>query len=398
MPHQSRALLDGLVSLALATLVTGSYIAQPSTPTAGRRTLADSDSASFVRDAHHARSAIAMSPDASLNIETLGAIDGGRCYEVAVRNKVLYGGFSEVLQSFDITNPSAPKKLSSLVLGDVVNGIAINNTRAYVSAATAGLYVIDISNPSDLRVITRIPSLERSRDLVAHGPTLYLADGAGGVRAFDITNPENPTELWQWPTTSARHIVLSGTRAFVSDGAAGVVILDVEQPAPVLLGSYDTPGDAWATAPFGNYLCVADGGGGFRVLDVSNVATPTLVGVALTFMGSVFDVEIDGAYAFVANDYLGLSVLDISTPSLPVVVSSPDQFVGAFGHDVDVANGYVILAHNYTGASIFTCTLPAAPVTGGSLSLSGTAVGIFVQGNLAFVAGGDCGASHCRHR
>src|ERR671912_147146 len=63
------------------------------------------------------------------------------------------------------------------------------------------------------------------------------------------------------------------------------------------VGGYDTSGSALGVAVSGNYACVADGGAGLQVIDVSNPANPQRVGGYDTGLFSE-GVGISGNYAY----------------------------------------------------------------------------------------------------
>jgi len=57
---------------------------------------------------------------------------------------VLGGG---VLQVFDLTSPSTPKKVTTFKISERSQAIAVDGTIAYVAAGSDGLQIVDLSNP-----------------------------------------------------------------------------------------------------------------------------------------------------------------------------------------------------------------------------------------------------------
>ncbi len=54
-------------------------------------------------------------------------------------------------------------------------------------------------------------------------------------------------------------VAVSGTYAYVADGASGLQVIDITNPAsPQIVGSVDTPGYAMGVAVSGTYAYVAD--------------------------------------------------------------------------------------------------------------------------------------------
>ncbi|MBN2532654.1 MAG: hypothetical protein JXB88_07175 [Spirochaetales bacterium] len=71
----------------------------------------------------------------------------------------------------------------------------------------------------------------------------------------------------------------------------------------------------------GNYIYIADGTGGFKVVDISNPGTPVLK-ASLPTHDTAVDVYIDGNNAYVAEQVAGITVIDISNPLSPVETDS----------------------------------------------------------------------------
>jgi hypothetical protein len=81
-----------------------------------------------------------------------------------------------------------------------------------------------------------------------------------------------------------------------------------------LVGSYNTPGEAIGVVVSGSLAYVADEGGGFRIIDVSNPAAPQQRG-ALQTAGVAQDVAVSGNYAYLAAAGAGLRIIDVSNPT-----------------------------------------------------------------------------------
>jgi hypothetical protein len=59
---------------------------------------------------------------------------------------------------------------------------------------------------------------------------------------------------------------VAGAYAYVAAGSSGLRVIDVSDPAaPVEVGFYDTPGEAWGVAVAGDYVHLADGSAGLDV-------------------------------------------------------------------------------------------------------------------------------------
>jgi hypothetical protein len=67
-------------------------------------------------------------------------------------------------------------------------------------------------------------------------------------------------------------VAVAGGYACVADGGAGLRVVDVSDPSnPKEVGSYETPGYATGMAVAGDYAYVTDEGAGLHVVDVSDL-------------------------------------------------------------------------------------------------------------------------------
>ena len=100
--------------------------------------------------------------------------------------------------------------------------------------------------------------------------------------------------------------------------SAGLQIIDVSNPAsPVLVGAYDTSDFARDVYVSGSLAYVADWRAGLQVIDVSNPASPIRRGGYDT-SGYAYDVFVSGSLAYIADRDAGLQIIDVSNPANPV--------------------------------------------------------------------------------
>jgi cysteine-rich repeat protein len=104
-------------------------------------------------------------------------------------------------------------------------------------------------------------------------------------------------------------VAVAGALALIADDTNGLVILDVANPAaPGLLSTYNTPGEAYAVALWGNYAAVADGSFGVAVVNISNPMAPLLTATYNT-AGTTRGIALAGFYPLLADGPTGLSVM-----------------------------------------------------------------------------------------
>jgi hypothetical protein len=145
-------------------------------------------------------------------------------------------------------------------------------------------------------------------------------------------------------------------------------------------------GDTYALAVQGNYVYLGVGPRLF-ILDVTDPASPTLVGQTSPLVGVIEDVVLSGSYAYIAAGRGGLAVVNIATPSAPVEVGELDTPGKAYG--ISVAGGYAYLADYFSGLRIINITNPNQPVEAGYYDTPGQAREVAVAGNYLYVAAGN---------
>ena len=195
------------------------------------------------------------------------------------------------------------------------------------------------------------------------------------------------------PTTAlkTRHVEDFTTTQFkdnanttaVWDTTAGEILL---APFAIsLLGSYDTPGNAWQVEVYGDYAFVADYQAGLRIIDVTNPANPLPMGAYddPSPGNAPYKLHVSGDYVYVA-DVNGLQVVDVSDPTAPTLAGAYAPTTNA--DDVCVAGDYAYLADGSAGLRVIDVSDPTNPSLVTTVNTPNNAIGVVVAGNYAYVA------------
>ena len=258
----------------------------------------------------------------------------------------------------------------------------------HVTVAPDGEGVTYELSPGALREVASLMSGTLS-DVVAVGDVLYGADGRG-LKIFDVSDLTTPILLGSYDTLgNASALSVAGSFVYLADGEAGLRVIGIDDlTEPVEVGSYDTPGYAMDVVVLHSYVYVADKTEGLRVIDVSDPALPDEVGSWDT-PGNAYGVTVVGPYAYVADDTEGLRVIDVTVPAAPNEVGACDTPGNARG--VSVMGSYAYVADGSQGIRTIDVADPAAPNEVGFHNTPGSATRVAVQGTHAFVADGDGG-------
>ncbi|MGD8373439.1 MAG: hypothetical protein PVI21_01105 [Candidatus Woesebacteria bacterium] len=160
-------------------------------------------------------------------------------------------------------------------------------------------------------------------------------------------------------------------------------------------GSYNISGtnNALKVATSGNYAYVVRGSGSpnFAAIDISDSATPALVGELSSLASSPTDIFVNGNYAFVttSSNSAELQIIDVSNPAAPTIAGTYNAPGNANGLAVFVEGSYAYLARASNGNSqefsILDISNPASPLLLGSYSDNISMRDVVVGGNYAYI-------------
>lgn len=165
------------------------------------------------------------------------------------------------------------------------------------------------------------------------GDRLYLSSDTSGVLVLDMNDLSELGRLATGGTANGSGLAVAGRLAFLANGQEGLVVADFDDPAaPVLLASLDISDDAGsanAVSINGEYIALADGLGGVKILHYHrDVSAPS---DDCDGDGITDDADID-------DDNDGVLDEDDAEPCNPDLACAPDEghidhvarFVGDF--------------------------------------------------------------------
>jgi hypothetical protein len=142
-----------------------------------------------------------------------------------------------------------------------------------------------------------------------------------------------------------------------------------------------------AVAVQGSYAYIGEGPR-LTILDISNPASPIVVGKTPPMPSLVQAITVADGYAYVTADWAGLRVVDVSDPTNPIEIAYNNPCIWAL--DVAVTGDYVYLAGS-SGLRVIDVSIPSNPTEVGAYNTPGYARGVAVAGGYAYVADSDEG-------
>ena len=291
-----------------------------------------------------------------------------------------------------------------------VQNVYVSGNYAYITGSSLdyqdwGLQIIDVSNPSS-------PSLAGfysgvSGKVLVIGNYAYIGGGSS-LNIIDISNPTSPTLIGTYDSGSLWDFDISGKYAYITRGTDGISIVDISDPTSLsLVGTYDEPYFRENTIrlsgkfAYVNSRVQTNGNNYFRIFDVSNPASPLLVGSHRygSFMSDpIADIDISGKYAYLAETDGRLIIYDVSNPSSPSLISSISAGFSLLGVQVSGNYAYISSLYGEDGGGwlrVMDISNPASPIIIGSYYaddyFTGYAYGVFVSGKYAYLAEGNTG-------
>ncbi len=171
------------------------------------------------------------------------------------------------------------------------------------------------------------------------------------MRLIDITNPGSPYEIDHVNVAGMSYgVSISGNDenalVYLAAGNAGLRVFD-PHPALNQITSFNTPGQSMQTALDGSQVYIADGAGGLRLVDFTDLLNPQEIAVYDT-AGTARDVDIDNGKIYVADSDGGLLIFEITQPPvLPESIFLPLMTHEATPYDCDGQAGVYLYEQIY---------------------------------------------------
>ena len=215
----------------------------------------------------------------------------------------------------------------SVLLNEELLDVYINDDLAFIPGGLFGLNIVNISDPAHTVVVGTYSSNNCAWGrLYSWSVFNEYAYGAGrecGIEIIDISNITDPQFANNIGKSNIRyeHTEVQNNFLYAARHQAGIEIFSLTNPrSPFSVGEINTK-NAWAVLPFGDFLFVADGGDGIKIIDISTPSSLSVI-ASLNTSGSAKDLAISGNHLFVAVGANGVDMIDISNPENPLLISN----------------------------------------------------------------------------
>jgi hypothetical protein len=302
----------------------------------------------------YAQSRCGSSNEATLKIDKLnrliGEIDAPNAKRITLSSdntKMFVASGKNGVKIMDITNPNTPLHVNSIALDNVQDIVlSADNTKAYIADGESGVKIFDLSNLQDPTLINSITGINAQKiSLSRDGSKIYAADKTAGFKIIDITAPLSVHVIGGIDSYTFYDVVQhpnNDNLLLTAGGFGGLKIYDITDAAtPVLIGTAETTYAQHITA-FNDLAYIADGSGGIRIIDISNTSVPTVIGTAYLPNAYSAAVSNDNMQVYAAGGKDGLFIIDARDILDPIIMNSID-IIDAYSITLlDKSKAYVV--------------------------------------------------------
>ncbi len=324
----------------------------------------------------------------------VGSLEG-IALSVEVSGSHAYVGSHE-LTVIDVSDPSAPVRVSSFPLAELAFDLEIAGSKLYIAERGTGIRILDVSSPevpSELGFYEHGPGLDsRSlKDLEIVGDLAYAATFNKGFITVNVADSTSPFRVGHYQVGFVvEDVTLDGSRAFIPS-REGFAIVNISNPAkPELLSFEELPFAGSGIVVIDETVYVPRPFSGEIVeFDISDIANPR-ERRRIETAGPVLDLEVVGNLAYVAAGRDGLRILDIGTIETGVEVGQFDT--QGFARSLELVGNLAYVSDDFVGGlRIIDTTNPSLPIEVGFVESIGPALSVDVDGDFAYVAARDSG-------
>ncbi len=314
-------------------------------------------------------------------------------HDVVLKNGYCYAATGNKVRIINVADPVNPVYITYFTVQGEITDMDISGSKLLVLSnyndevnEFYGVTMVNVANPEVPLVQGTYDAGDYCYDITIDQNTCYLAAGTKGVVALGI-GQTTFNQLFTFDTFTSHVISVTGNESYlvVSAEKSGLSAYHPGNMTPQLFAVmpvlYDTRDVAESNE---GYIIAADGRNGLKMIDMNNISFPSIVASAAN-TGNGLSVVVNGSYAYLADGGDGLKEYRISSPEQFALTAS----VASTGwvQDLAVRNQIGYLAMDVYGIQLANLALPGIPsLVGTPYDLPGTAYGIDVSGNYAYVA------------
>lgn len=319
------------------------------------------------------------------------------------------------LHIVDISDPQSMKEVGQGAEHGAMTSIKVVGDYVYIIDITAqGLAVYDVSDRANPRrtglfsvndVPGDYPETYSFASVKQCGELLCLAGGQSGLVMLNLNDPANPAFAGRYDTGYASGLVQIDNLIYLVDDIEGVYALDISNPSAIKqVGMMPTSVGGWELSitevyerpvvAYTQLLYIVDQSWGITIVDTADLGNIKRIGHYVTPAPEVlFDVTVQGKFAYIIGKDSGFRVLDISDPARIKEVAFDDARKNLYTQSPSalvVMDQYAYISDSNYPFHIYDIANPAKPEQIGAVfdqAASDGAFDIAISGKYAYLAG-----------
>ena len=288
----------------------------------------------------------------------------GYVLDLTISGDYAFLGAGNSVVALDVSDPAHPVELGSTSFGasDYVYGIAYKDGYVYASIMNS-FRILSYTPPATFSEVYSSSYMTKTVDVEGDYAAIgVFGGGGGGIFIFDISNPELPVGVGGMATPGfAVDVDIDGDRIYIADGAevgvgTGHIFLMLTSDLHSEAGRFSSDdGDCQHGCAYGTQYIVANGSDGFLLLDWSEPVptSPTIAdeySIPTTDYAQEVNVQYPYIYGITRNELLILysdELVDTGTAvdtvdTIPPTVELVEPFDGAVSSCIDQCVSFVI--------------------------------------------------------
>ncbi len=298
----------------------------------------------------------------------------------------------KTLDIFDISNPSNPDQICEFeMVSDWLYDVCVSENNCF-TLSDDSLFVVNVEYPSNPEVIDQYnffgSYLDFQDDLLIVSKD-YNYESPIGIGFFNFNESQQIDLLSEFFTDKAKDVYIHGNYVYVANGFSGLRIIDITNSGNPIIVSDCLSGHCVVELLVENNYVYVRTIYGFIILDISIPEDPVELG-GYKFSNSAgiepaYAIGKHGNYVYLGGDWFPeIYVFDVANPNNPV--NSGQFSVNDWSSDLRVFDNHLYVAGYWGGMQIFDLTNPVYPQMVGYYPL-GLAFKISAGENMAFVGG-----------
>ncbi len=229
--------------------------------------------------------------------------------------------FEDRFELFDISNPLIPLHLSSIIRGNPIRTVFIEDSLAILNT-DENIYIYDISDPSDPFEMTRIDNDTTIVGIKTHNDFLYVCEKDNELTVRSISDPEDPgDETVFYDTGHVSAMIIENDQLYACSNGGIIVfsLADPANPSYLYTFSFTHPNypDFVSTLRMDEGLLISP----TTFLDISNPDTVTMVHERFV-PDNAMNVDSYDDLAYIYSSSGKINIFDISDRTSPELISS----------------------------------------------------------------------------